>query len=197
MNKVILTINGTDIGISGDLNVIEKCIGNVIKSLTEKTQTKTHQEINKIISTTPVKKTETTPKFSREDNIKFYQYLQNNGNYSINQFEITRGGQANQQQYTVCTVFDNNQRRYMYYNPKSEDKFIATFSPIEAVKNLQNNVEGFHLLHQVAAGIQAKGTAITDIVAVLEKHMTTKDDVVFKDYDSKDKKQPKKVGKKS
>lgn len=191
MKRITLTINDKDIGISGDSEVVSKCVENIISTL--------FNDKPKVAAQTTLmlapKDHESVPsekdkiaKFSKEDNISFYKYLSTYGDFEINQFEITRGGKINPMQYTVCTVFDKNQHRYIHYNPKSEDKFIKSFSPTEAISNLENNIEGFHLLHQVAAGIQNK----TRTMAFTEKpnmsaleNVLANGDIIFTDYDVK------------
>jgi hypothetical protein len=193
MKKIILTINNKEIGISGDLDVVSKCVENIISSaLNEKIKPAPAVQATLMFPSkdhiSSQLEKDKIAKFSKEDNISFYKYLSTYGDFEINQFEITRGGKTNPMQYIVCTVFDKNQHRYIHYNPKSEDKFIKSFSPSEAISNLENNVEGFHLLHQVAAGIQNK----TRTMAFTEKpNMPTlesvlaKGEVIFTDYDIK------------
>lgn len=201
MKKLILNCNGMDISISGEIDVIEKCFEKILDYTKLNKVVPKLQETNTTATATPTKKQEKIAKFSREDNIKIFQYLNNYGNYSINQFEITRGGRDNPQKYIVCTVFDNDQHRYIHYNPKTEDRFVSTFTPLQAIENLNKNAEGFHLLHQVAAGIQGKSHLLemSDLnkSKTLEDVISSSSDAMFKDYDDKNVKKTKNTKKSS
>ena len=123
-----------------------------------------------------------TAKFSKEDTIRMYQYLATQGNFRIQQFEITRGGKTNPTQYTVCLVFDNTKQRYCYYNPKSEDRFIQTFTINDVITRINASESGFSMLHSVANRIWEKMSIVEGFIKIVSPFPT---DATFTNYESK------------
>lgn len=162
-----LKLGNSDIKINGDKDTVLSLLKSITNTETvkEKHSTlgqdyQTHYVGSNDI-TIPVRKTKSLPKnkvakYSPQDNIAIYQWLIKTGNYSIKQFQITRGGKGDKQQYLVCLVFDTDKQRYMHYNPRTEDNFKASFTPAQAIDKIKNNEEGFHLIHIVAQNLKNK-----------------------------------------
>lgn len=131
-----------------------------------------------------------TAKYSKEDMIGMYQYLSTHGTYSIKQFQITRGGKTNPVQYKVCLVFDELKQRYCWYNPKTEDTYLQTFSIDDTITKIKNSESGFSLLHSVAARITEKMNVVDGlkkIVAEKKDPFPTDKKITFKNYETKKK----------
>lgn len=147
-----INLNGINIDLTGSKEDIVYALRNTIPSAipTEKSI------LNKASTVSNVMKPEKASKHSKEDSVRMYEYLASQGDYTIKQFEITRGGKINPVQYVVCLVFDNGKQRYCYYNPKSEDKFIQSFSIADVIGSINASQPGFSLLHSVANKIWDK-----------------------------------------
>jgi hypothetical protein len=188
-----LNLNGIDIQLEGDKDDILYALSHTsLSSIPDRRVSLSSANIKAEISTKSPKPTikpvEKSARFTKEQLIKIYQHLQNKGNYQINQFSIVRGGKDNPQTYTVCLVFDTNQQRYIHYNPCGQDVFKKTFTVQEAIDALNNNAEGFSLLHIVAENINKNVEAIsafkriTSNLDATHKEIET-NDFEFKNYD--------------
>ena len=115
--------------------------------------------------------------YSKEENIQFYEYLSNKGDYEIRQFEITRGKDL--KKYIVCLVYDKNRASYIHANPKSGDIPNNFYTPNEVIEKLKTTDEkGFFLMHSVAERIKAKIVAERG----LEEVLTKSDKVEFQNH---------------
>lgn len=181
-----LNINGFDIQISGD----KEDIVYVLKNTTSSSMNVREKDIVARINSKSKIDEEKKPKYSKEDLIRMYQYLASQGNYQIKQFEITRGGKLNPIRYTVCLVFNQDEQRYIYYNPKSEDRYIETYSINDVLTKINASESGFSLLHTVANRLMDKLSLIDGmkkIISSKEKIDPFKnEEFSFKNYESKD-----------
>lgn len=176
-----LLINGVDVSITGDRDDIIYVLKNTMaKSIPSE------KEIIQKVSSTEKKPS----KYSREEMIKMYEYLSSQGNYRIQQFEITRGGKTDPVQYTVCLVFDQTRQRYIHYNPKTEDKFLQSHSIVDAIAAVKNGQPGFNLLHTVANRIAEKINVVKDLKTIASRpEPFPSNEVKFKNYESKTKRE--------
>lgn len=109
--------------------------------------------------------------YTKEQMISMYEYLQGQGNYTIKQFEITRGGKKDPQQYTVCLVFDEDRQRYIFYNPKTEDKYCGSFTVIAVLDYYKLEAPGFSLLHTIANKLMTKMNIVDNLTKVLSPEL--------------------------
>jgi len=160
-----LKLGNSDIRINGDKDTVLSLLKSITNTETiQDTRLETDYKTHYVDSTDvviPVRREKATiknkvSKYSTEDNVAIYEWLSKTGNYSIKQFEITRGSKGDRKQYLVCLVFDNDKQRYINYNPRSEDNFKASYTPVQAIDKIKNNENGFHLIHIVAQNLKGK-----------------------------------------
>jgi hypothetical protein len=170
-----ININGSEVLLTGDKEDIVYALKNAtaasipnIATIMQKAADKPNNE--KKLS-----------KYSKEDMIKMYDYLDKQGDYQIKQFEITRGGKADPVQYIVCLVFDQAKQRYINYNPKTEDRFLNTFTIKEVIEKIKLSEPGFNLLHTVANRIMEKMEVVNGLEKIANKPNPF-DDVMFPNY---------------
>lgn len=181
-----INLNGIETLITGDkediLYVLQNTISSSIPAINDIVQKISNTEIK-----SSTNKETKSSKYSKEDAIKMYKYLASQGNFKIKQFEITRGGKKDPVQFTVCLVFDETKQRYCFYNPKTEDSFIKTYSVEEAIEKTKASESGFSLIHSVANRIAEKISILEDLTKIVSVKTDPfpKDEIVFKNYEPK------------
>lgn len=141
-----LNINKTEISLTGSKEDVLYILKHTTSELISNNEVNIKFDIKKVKSSL----------YTKEQMISMYEYLQKQGNYTIKQFEITRGGKKDPQQYTVCLVFDEDRQRYIFYNPKTEDTFCGTFTTIAALDYYKLDAPGFSLLHTISNKLMKK-----------------------------------------
>lgn len=174
-----INFNGVEVYLSGDKDDILYAL----KNATSKNIPSEEKIIQKASSTIETKPEKKPSLYSREETIKMYEYLASQGNHTIKQFEITRGGKTNPIQYIVCLVFDQDRQRYIHYNPKTEDKYLKSYSIEEVISALKNEQSGFNLLHTVANRVAEKINVVKDLTTIVSKPDPFPKEVKFKNYE--------------
>lgn len=182
-----INVNGIEWLLTGDREDIVYALRNTTSS----TIIPNEKEIIRKVPMTTLYKSLSVPtekgtaKFSKEDTIRMYQYLASQSDYTIKQFEITRGGKTNPMQYTVCLIFDNARQRYCYYNPKTEDRFLQSFSINDVVARINANESGFSMLHTVANKIWEKISIVDDLIRITPNASPFMDSDGFRNHEVK------------
>lgn len=180
-----INVNGVEWNLTGDKEDIVYALRNAtVSSIPTVNDREIIRKINTEIPTNTVPEKQSV--YSKDDMIKMYRYLATQGDFRIQQFEITRGGKTNPSQYTVCLVFDNARQRYCYYNPKTEDRFIKTFTVEEVINRLNNSESGFSLLHTISNKIWERVNVIDGLSKIVNSTPYQPNmDVNFKNYEPK------------
>jgi len=177
MLKAKINVNGMEWDLTGDKEDIVYALRNATstsipteKQITDKVDTFVNHELlntpSKLMGQITQSITTGAAKFSKDNLVKMYQWLAGHGNYTIKQFQITRGGKTNPTQYTVCLVWDESKQRYCWYNPKTEDTFLQSFSINDVIEKLKKAESGFSLLHTVANRISDKMNVVNGLMKI-------------------------------
>ena len=159
-----INVNGIEWNLTGDKEDIVYALRNATSSSIPTVND--NEIIQRIPNTIPLPTVEKKAKYTKNEIINMYEYLETQGDFRIQQFEITRGGKANPTQYTVCLVFDQTKQRYWFYNPKTEDRFIQTFTINDVITRINASESGFSLLHTVANKIWEKMEIVNNLTKI-------------------------------